>query len=245
LSSEAAPSEEGAAFVRAARASDAPSLARIQVESWRDGLSGLVSDDVLDQLTSARALAEWESRWREAITSPPSSRHRVFVAVTKADPPPSPSPSPAPAPAPSPAPSMSHRPDSMPVDVTSTEGAAGGGAAGGVAGLMAVGFASAGPASDEDRWPATDGQLHELRVLPEHATAGHASRLLHAVADTLAEDGFRTLTTWVLEADSGYREFLAAAGLEPDGARGELDMGKPLIVLRYVTAIGAYGGEQA
>jgi hypothetical protein len=243
LSSEAAPSEDGAAFVRAARASDAPSLARIQVESWRDGLSGLVSDDVLDQLTSAQALAEWESRWREAITSPPSSRHRVFVAVTKADPPPSP--------APSPAPSMSHRPDSMPVDVTSTEGAAGGGAAGGgVAGLMAVGFASAGPASDEDRWPATDGQLHELRVLPGHApenraTGGHASRLLHAVADTLAEDGFRTLTTWVLEADSGYREFLAAAGLEPDGARGELDMGKPLIVLRYVTAIGAYGGEQA
>ncbi len=238
MSSEAAPSEDGAAFVRAARASDAPGLARIQVESWRDGLSGLVPDDVLDQLTSAQALAEWETRWREAITSPPSSKHRVFVAVTKADPPPS----------------MSHRPGSTPVDVTSTETAgttgSGGGGPGGVAGLMAVGFASAGPAGDEDRWPATDGQLHELRVLPGHAsenraTGGHASRLLHAVADTLAQDEFRTLSTWVLEADSGYREFLAAAGLEPDGARGELDMGKPLIVLRYVTAIGAYGGEQA
>jgi len=201
------------------------------VESWREELSGLVTDDVLDQLTSAEALAVWESRWREAITSPPTSRHRVFVAVTKADP----------APTPAPPLSMSHRPGSIPVDVTSTAG----GGPGGVAGLVAVGFASAGPADDEDRWPATDGQLHELRVLPEYADGGHASRLLHAVADTLAKDEFRTLSTWVLEADSGYREFLAAAGLEPDGARGELDMGKPLIVLRYVTAIGAYGGEQA
>jgi GNAT superfamily N-acetyltransferase len=194
--------EDGSAFVRAARASDAAALARIQVESWHGELSGLVPDDVLQQLTSDQAVAEWESRWTEAIISPPTSRHRVFVAVARAT------------------------------------GA-------GAARLGAVGFASAGPASDPDRWPATDGQLNELRVLPEHSTAGHASRLLHAVADTLAEDGFRTLSTWVLEADSHYREFLTAAGLEPDGARGELDMGKPLVVLRYATAIGGNGGERA
>ena len=195
------PESEGAAFVRAGRAADAPALARIQVESWRAELSGLVPDDVLDQLTAAAALTEWESRWREAITSPPTGKHHVLVAVTKAE--------------------------------------------GDGATLAPVGFASAGPATDQDKWPATDGQLHELRVLPAHAATGHASRLLHAVADTLAEDGLRTLSTWALEADAGHREFLAAAGFEPDGARGELDMGKPILVMRYVTAIGEYGGDPA
>jgi hypothetical protein len=185
--------ETGSTFVRAGRAADAPELARIQVTSWRHELAGLVPDDVLDQLTSDAAAAEWRSRWSEAITNPPTSRHRVFVAVTPSG---------------------------------------------------AAGFASAGPATDPDKWPATDGQLHELRVLPG-SDPGHASRLLHAVADTLAEDGFRTLTTWVLEADEGYRDFLATAGLEPDGAKGELDMGKPLVVMRYLSLIGDYGGQQA
>jgi GNAT superfamily N-acetyltransferase len=178
--------------VRAARTSDTRELARIQVESWRHELAGLVPDEVLDQLTSDAAVAEWEARWHEAITNPPTSRHRVFVAVTPSGP---------------------------------------------------MGFASAGPATDSDKWPATDGQLLELRVLPTETDAGHASRLLHAVADTLAEDGFRTLSAWALEADQPYRDFLAAAGLEPDGARGELDMGKPLVVMRYVSLIGDYGGQ--
>jgi GNAT superfamily N-acetyltransferase len=187
----------GSTFVRAGRVADAPELARIQVESWRHELSGLVPDDVLDQLTSEAAVAEWQARWHEAITSPPTTRHRVFVAVAAGSAPPA----------------------------------------------VPVGFASSGPATDPDRWPATDGQLHELRVLPAHADEGHASRLLHAVADTLAEDGFRTLSTWALEADQAYRDFLYAAGLEPDGAEGQLDMGKPLVVMRYVTAIGESGGE--
>ena len=64
-----------------------------------------------------------------------------------------------------------------------------------------VGFISAGPATDADRWPGTDGEVYELRVLPERTGCGHGSRLLHAAADTLAGDGFHTLYTWALEAD--------------------------------------------
>lgn len=189
-------SVSGAAFVRAGRESDAAVLARIQVACWRSDLAGIVPDDVLNQLASDEAVAQWEARWHEAITAPPTSRHRVFVAVGV--------------------------PGSRPEP---------------------VGFASAGPATDEDRWPATDGQLYELRVLPELSGEGHASRLLHAVADTLGGDGFRTLSTWVLEADTRYLEFLASAGWLPDGARGELDIGGQLAVTRISTAIGEYGGE--
>jgi GNAT superfamily N-acetyltransferase len=182
----------GASFVRPGRASDAPGLARIQVASWRHDLSGIVPPDVLTEVTSPEAEAVWAGRWREAIGSPPTSRHRVFVAV-------------------------------------------GDGAA--------EGFASAGPATDPDLWPATDAQLYELRVLPERAGEGHASRLMHAVADTLADDGFLTMCTWAVEADKGYQEFLIEAGWAPDGATGELDLGNHVGVLRLRTAIGSYGGE--
>jgi GNAT superfamily N-acetyltransferase len=185
-------STSGTSFVRAGRAADAPELARIQVASWREDLSGIIPPDVLTELTAPEAEAVWTERWREAITSPPTSRHRVFVAVAE------------------------------------------GGAAG---------FASAGPATDPDLWPATDGQLYELRVLPERADEGHASRLLHAVADTLADDGFRTMSTWAVEADKGYQEFLVEAGWAPDGAKGELELGNHVAVLRLRTAIGGYGGE--
>jgi ribosomal protein S18 acetylase RimI-like enzyme len=198
-------------FVRAARASDAPGLARIQVESWRASLAGLVPDDVLAELASAEASARFTARWRDAITDPPSSKHRVHVAV----------------------------------DPASGEAGVAGGAGGpavdpsaGTAGLPPVGFASAGPAIDEDKWPGTDAELYELHVLPSApAEAGHGARLLHAVADTLAEDGFHTACTWALSGDSARLEFLESAGWTPDGVHSNLDMGVKVHVVRLHTRL--------
>ena len=100
-----------------------------------------------------------------------------------------------------------------------------------------VGFVSTGPATDADRWPGTDGELYELRVEPERTGLGHGSRLLHAAADTLAGDGFRTMSVWALEADSALRGFLESSGWAADGARGELDVGANVPVLRLHTMI--------
>jgi GNAT superfamily N-acetyltransferase len=100
-----------------------------------------------------------------------------------------------------------------------------------------VGFVSAGPATDADRWPGTDGQIYELRIAPERTGHGHGSRLLHAAADTLTQDGFRTMSTWALEADTALRGFLESSGWAPDGARGELDVGTSVPVLRLHTTI--------
>jgi ribosomal protein S18 acetylase RimI-like enzyme len=179
-------------FVRAAREGDAASLARVQVASWRSGFAGIVPEELLASLTGSEAENVWRDRWQEAITNPPTSRHRVLVAVLEAPP--------------------------RPV----------------------VGFVSEGPATDGDRWPGTDGELYELRVAPELAGNGHwhASRLLHAAADTLAEDGFRTVSMWVLAADAALRQFLESAGWAADGARGELDVGVSVPVLRLHAAIG-------
>ena len=184
-----APSEAPAGFVRPARAGDAASLARIQVASWRRDLAGIVPASLLAELTGDEAEQAFRDRWREAITNPPTSRHRVLAAVT-------------------------------------------GGPAREVAG-----FVSAGPATDTDRWPGTDGEVYEFRVCPERTGQGHGSRLLHAVADTLVSDGFHTVSLWALEADTALRRFLESSGWAVDGARAELDVGTPVPVVRLHTAI--------
>ncbi len=186
----AAPSSSGAGgFVRPARASDADDLARVQVASWRCGLAGIVPSALLAELTSDEALAVWRDRWREAITGPPTSRHRVLVAVTETPP------------------------------------------------REVVGFVSAGPATDADRWPGTDAEIYEFRVSPERAGQGDGSRLLHAAADTLVADGFGTVSIWVLEADVVLRRFLESAGWAADGARGDLDVGVSVPMVRLHTMI--------
>ena len=194
-------------FVRAARASDAAGLARVQAASWSATLAELVPDEVLVELTSQAALDQFAERWREAIVSPPTSRHRVHVAVAE--------------------------PGSAEV----------------------AGFAAAGPATDEDLWAGTDAELYELHVLPELVAAvppsgaaaagaadsdevgGHDSRLLHAVADAFAEDGFRTAYTWALSGDESRIAFLSSAGWAPDGSRSNLDMGVKVPVLRLHTQL--------
>jgi ribosomal protein S18 acetylase RimI-like enzyme len=177
---------EAGGFVRPARAGDAESLARVQVSSWRRGFAGIVPDALLAELTGEEAEKVWRDRWRDAITNPPSSRHRVLVAVESRE---------------------------------------------------VAGFVSAGPATDADRWPGTDGELYELRVEPERTGRGHGGRLLHAAADTLTGDGFHTAVTWAVEADHVLRRFLESAGWAADGARGELDVGVSVPVIRLHTAL--------
>ena len=198
-----------AGFVREARAPDAAGLARIQVASWRASLAGLLPDAVLAELTSAEAEQRWAGRWLEAITKPPTSRHRVHVAVTQ----------------PSSLPGI--KPRSLPGSATEAAEAA----------AELAGFAAAGPAIDADLWPGTDAELYELHVLPELTGQGHGGRLLHAVADTLAEDGFRTAYTWALSADDSRLEFLESAGWAPDGSHSNLDMGVKVHVVRLHTRL--------
>ena len=58
-----------------------------------------------------------------------------------------------------------------------------------------------------------------------------------AVAETLVSDGFHTMSLWALEADTALRRFLESSGWAADGARGELDVGTRVPVVRLHTAI--------
>jgi GNAT superfamily N-acetyltransferase len=181
-------------FVRDARPGDAADLARIQVGRWRAGYPGLLPGPVLAEITSIDNERRCGEHWAASLASPPSSRHRVLVAV---------------------------------------------GADQGQAGVLVAGFASFGPATDPGRWPGTDAELYELCVDPGQAGRGHGSRLLNAAAETMAEDGFGTAVTWVLEQDSTARRFLESAGWAADGARRSLDMGMAVPTIRLHTALAA------
>lgn len=104
-----------------------------------------------------------------------------------------------------------------------------------------LGFAASGPATDEDLWPGSDGELYELHVVPAAAGDGHDQRLLHAVADTFAEDGFAAAYTWALAGDTARIGFLEAAGWAPDGSRSSLDMGVKVPVMRLHTRLSPAG----
>lgn len=74
MTSPDAPSD---ASVRPARADDAAGVAAVSLASWQGPYAGLLPDGALDGVT-VDDLAE---QWRTTLTSLPSSRHLVVVAL--------------------------------------------------------------------------------------------------------------------------------------------------------------------
>lgn len=87
-----------------------------------------------------------------------------------------------------------------------------------LAGPEVVGFVAIGPSMDPDATP-TDAEILVGGVHPGARRHGHGSRLLNAGVDTLREQGFSTMRTWLLASDEATQTFLGGAGLSPDGAR--------------------------
>jgi GNAT superfamily N-acetyltransferase len=68
-------------YVRPARPEEAAEIARIQLSTWRTAYRTLLPRSILDGLDEA-----WMAQqWREAITAPPTQRHRVLIAIEQAD----------------------------------------------------------------------------------------------------------------------------------------------------------------
>jgi GNAT superfamily N-acetyltransferase len=93
-----------------------------------------------------------------------------------------------------------------------------------LAGRELVGFAAITPSDDPDADQQRDALIAELAVRPEATRAGHGSRLLNAVVDTVRADGFSRVTVWVNSTDDVLRAFYTEAGWAPDGAHRELDL---------------------
>lgn len=100
-----------------------------------------------------------------------------------------------------------------------------------------VGFAATAPAQDPDA-DASVVELLDLVVHPNSERAGHGSRLLAAVAETLAKIGYAEIVVWRSADDATGQAFLSSAGFNVDGARRELasDYGQTATQIRMSVA---------
>ncbi len=154
--------------VRVAWADDAPAIGQVQARAWQRSYA-----DVLPPAALAEVDADgFAGIWRQAISRPPSARHRVLVALE---------------------------------------------------GNTVVGFAATAPSEDPDAEP-DDGEVVAIHVDPDALGAGHGSRLVAAVVDTLRADQFARARTWLIVGDDAVRGFLETAGWAADGAHRELDL---------------------
>ncbi len=105
------------------------------------------------------------------------------------------------------------------------------------AGPRVVGVASSVPTDLGD--DETGIEVTALEVDPDHQRAGHGSRLLSACVDLGRGDGATMMSTWVLDGDAAREQFLAGAGLGPDGARRTLATGpdREVVERRWVAQI--------
>ncbi len=67
-------------FVRPARPGDAGEIARVQLATWRIAYRRLLPRHILEEINESFL----QERWLEAITAPPTERHRVLVAIEQA-----------------------------------------------------------------------------------------------------------------------------------------------------------------
>lgn len=65
--------------VRDATLSDTAAVAEIQVLAWKAAYRPFMPEEPLAEMTASAA--PWRERWAEAVTAPPSPRHRLLVAV--------------------------------------------------------------------------------------------------------------------------------------------------------------------
>lgn len=96
-----------------------------------------------------------------------------------------------------------------------------------------VGFASTGPARDDDLPPGS-GELMAIYVEPAAWGKGHGARLLRRAVADLRERGLDPLILWVLSENSRGRGFYDAMGWRPDGSARPIDFdGTSVEEVRY------------
>ncbi|MBB2912262.1 GNAT superfamily N-acetyltransferase [Streptosporangium becharense] len=197
--------------VRAARHEDVAAVTSTQIRAWRYGYRDFLPEGPLDQMTGPAAERMWRLQWEDAITSPPSSRHRVLVAVEQVV---------------------------LDTDAFPALGPGGIEAMAAMQGAeKVVGLASHAPAEDPDLDPTTTGEMLTFLIDPDHVRRGHGSRLLNATVDYLREDGYRTVVTWAFADNYPLLGFLESAGWGDDGAERVIDMGRTVRMVRLATDI--------
>jgi GNAT superfamily N-acetyltransferase len=101
-----------------------------------------------------------------------------------------------------------------------------------------VGFASVGPARDEDTDATRTAELYAIYVLPERWGSGFGRQLMDAAVAACEQLGFQEAVLWVLEDNPRARRFYEAAGWQLDGAsKADTFLDCPVTEVRYRIAL--------
>jgi len=100
------------------------------------------------------------------------------------------------------------------------------------AGIMVL-----GKCRDNDADKET-GELYAIYLLAEYWGRNIGRQLFDFGMSRLKELGFQMVKIWVLEDNRRARRFYEKCGFVPDGAKKEVEVGKPMTVVRYSRSIG-------
>jgi len=96
-----------------------------------------------------------------------------------------------------------------------------------------MGILTIGKSRDSDAGEER-GEVYGIYLLAEYWGKKYGKRLMDFAISRLKELGYSTVSLWTLEENQRARVFYEKYGFVPDGAKKELNLGKPMTVVRYV-----------
>jgi len=99
-----------------------------------------------------------------------------------------------------------------------------------------MGMVVLGKSGDDDA-KENAGEVSAIYLLSGYWGKGYGKKLMDFAVNRLKEFGCSTVTLWVLEENKRARTFYEKYGYVFDGTKKELNLGKPLVEMRYVYSI--------
>jgi ribosomal protein S18 acetylase RimI-like enzyme len=166
--------------IRRAKVEDAPTLARIHVDSWQAAYHDIVPDSFLQGFTYSKR----EEAFRKAITDNLEETYLVEDGESK------------------------------------------------------VGILTIGASRDTDLDAKLTGEIWGIYLAPAYWRRGIGTLLAKEAERLLQLRGHMAVVLWVLEGNTAARRFYEAVGYLLDGQVKTVDLGKPLLVVRYHKSLG-------
>lgn len=101
------------------------------------------------------------------------------------------------------------------------------------------GFATIGASRDDDTRRENAGEIWGIYIDPHHWRQGFGRRLVEWSVEELRSRGHKVVTLWVLKGNEHAGRFYEAMGFILDGAKKEVNIGAPLVSVRYRKTLAA------
>jgi len=95
-----------------------------------------------------------------------------------------------------------------------------------------IGILIIGKSSDEEK-PAA-GEIGAIYLVEAFLGKGVGKKMMDYALNALKRDGYEDVILWVLEENKRARQFYEKCGFVFDGAKKTIEIGTPLIEIRYV-----------